>query len=70
MSNLNAKKKEPVYQFVLHKDSISLILAITRNGLLMWTNALLPFTAHFMYFVTKEKKKVSQSLNRKLSTCM
>ena len=41
-----------VERFVLHKDSISLILAITH----------VPVTAHFMYVSTREKN-VSQSLN-------
>ena len=40
-----------------------LIWAITRSGLLMKTNAHLPFTARFMYIITKEEKKpVSHSM--------
>ena len=38
---------------VLHKYSISLILAITSRGL---TNAHVPVTAHLMYVIAKEKK--------------
>ena len=37
-----------VVRFMLRKDSISLILAITGSGLLMKTNAHVPFTAHFI----------------------
>ena len=49
--------------FVLHKSSISLILAITSSGLLIYTNAHVPVTAHFMYVITKEKKMpVSHSI--------
>ena len=53
----------PLYRMVVHfmlrKDSISLILAITsRSGILMLTNAHIPFTAHcmYMYVITKEEK--------------
>ena len=57
----------PLYQmvvhFMLHKDSISFILAITRSGLSRYTNAHVPFTARFMYDITKEEKKpVSHSI--------
>ena len=52
-----------VVRFMLRKDSISLILAITRSGLLMQTNAHVPFTAHVMYVITKEEKRpVSHSI--------
>ena len=52
-----------VIRFMLRKDSISLILAITRSGLLMKTNAHVPFTTLFMYVITKEEKKpVSHSI--------
>ena len=37
-------------------------LAITRNRLLMCTNAHVPFTAHFMQGYYLRKKEVSQSL--------
>ena len=47
-----------VVRFVLRKDSISLILAITRSGLLIYIN-----NAHFMYVITKEEKK-SQSVTQ------
>ena len=38
-------------------------LAITGSGLLMQTNAHLPCTTLFMYVITREEKKASQSLN-------
>ena len=52
-----------VVRYMLRKDLITLILAITRSGLLMKTNAHVPFTDRFMYIITKEEKKpVSHSV--------
>ena len=48
-----------VVRFMLRKDLISLILAITRSGLLMLTNTHVSFSAHFLYVITKEKKSVT-----------
>ena len=48
-----------VVRFMLRKDSIGLILAMTRSGLLMETNAHVPFTAHF-YVCHYQRDKKSQ----------
>ena len=65
----NSLMFEPFYwmvvRFVLHKDSISLILAITSSGLLKYHRQMLMYLLQLILcsMLLPKKKDVSQSLN-------
>ena len=53
-----------VVRFVLRKDSISFILAITKKWVIdVYKNSFTLYSSFYVYLITKEKKEGSQSLN-------
>ena len=51
------------WSYVLCLQRFNQLILVISSLLLMYINAHVPVTAHFMYVITKEKNEVSQSLN-------